>query len=71
MKATVLAGYSQEAVLSHQYDEVIECDTIGEAKRKARYVLTDEYQRLVEASSPMTYSQVVVDGECLHDYFRK
>lgn len=71
MKATVLAGYSQEAVLRHQCDEVIECDTLGEAKRKARYLLTDEHQAAIESSRPLTYAQVVVDGQCLYDYFRK
>ena len=67
----VRAAYSQGAVLNHECDIVDEFDTIGEAKRKAKYYLTDDYQRVIESSRPMTYAQVVVNGECVADYFRK
>lgn len=67
----VRAARTQEQVLNHQCDIVDTFDTIGEAKKRAKHYLTDEYQRLVEMSEPLGYAQVVVDGECLYDYFRK
>jgi hypothetical protein len=67
----VRAAHSQEAVLNHQCDLVSEMDTIAEAKRRARYYLTDEHQALVESSEPMRYAQVVADGEIIADYFRR
>lgn len=70
-KIEVHAARTQRRVLDGQCDVVDEFDTIGEAKRKAKHYLTDEYQNLIEASEPMQYSQVVVNGECLYDYFRK
>lgn len=67
----VRAGYTQSAVLNDECDVVNEFDTIGEAKRKAKYYLTDEYQHVIESSRPMQYAQVVVNGECLCEYWRK
>lgn len=67
----VRAAKTQQAVLDSQCDVVLECDTIAEAKRKAKYLLSDEEMQLVEASEPNRYAQVVVDGKCLYDYFRK
>ena len=52
----------------------IQCDTIAEAKRKARFFLTNEHMHLIESSEPMTYSQVVIitdQREEIHsDFFR-
>lgn len=70
-KIEVRAARSQRDVLNHECDIVDEFDTIAEAKRKAKHYLSDEYQRLIEASEPMRYAQVVVSGECVVDYFRK
>jgi hypothetical protein len=69
-KIEVRAAHTQEAVLNHQCDIVDEFDTIGEAKKKAKHYLTDDYQRTIESSEPMRYAQVVVNGECLYDYSR-
>jgi hypothetical protein len=66
----VRAAHSQEAVLNHQCDTVDSFDTVAEAKKRAKYYLTDEYQRVIESSEPMRYAQVVVNGECRYDYFR-
>lgn len=46
-------------------------DTIKEATHRAKYILTDAYQRGCEMSRPLTYSQVLVNGECHSDFFRK
>lgn len=67
----VRAAKSQQQVLDHQCDIVDQFDTIGEAKKRAKYYLTDDYQRIIESSEPMRYAQVVVNGECVADYFRK
>ncbi len=66
----VVAAINQE-YLELQGSEVIDdkCDTIGEAKRRAKYYLTEEYRNASEASTRLTYSQVLVDGVCLYDYF--
>jgi len=67
----VRAARTQQQVLDHQCDIVQPCDTIGEARKRAKHYLTDEYQRVIESSEPMGYAQVVVNDECLADYFRK
>ncbi len=69
-KIKVLAARTQQQVLDGQCDVVNEFDTIGEAKKRAKYYLTDEYQRQSEASSPLGYAQVVVNGNCVWDAFR-
>lgn len=73
MKRTiaVLAAESQ-TVLEHSGAAVsFEFDTIREAKERAKYYLTEEYRVRSEASERLGYSQVVVDGECVADYFGK
>ena len=67
----VRVARTQEAVLNHQCDDVRECDTIAEAKKFAKYALSKECQASCEMSEPMGYAQVIVDGECLYDYFSK
>lgn len=49
-----------------------DCDTLAEAKQRAKYVLSDDYQRDCEASAPCGYSQVVrlSDGVVMYDCFR-
>lgn len=48
-----------------------ECDTIAEAKQKAKQMLTEEYRQSSEASERLMYSQVTVNGVCEYDYFGK
>lgn len=67
----VLAGESQEDVLNGQCSVSHECDTVKEARDRAKYVLTDAFQQSCEMARPLGYSQVVVNGECRYDYFRK
>ena len=49
----------------------IGCDTLKEANKKAKDILTDEEMRRTESTSPLGYSQVVnrITGECVSDYF--
>jgi len=46
-------------------------DTIAEAKKRAKYYLSDDYMRSGEMSEPLGYAQVIVDGEVHSDFFRK
>jgi len=67
----VRAARTQSAVLNHQCDVVQSFERIGDATKYAKRCLTDEYQHSGEASEPLQYAQVVVNDECLYDYFRK
>jgi hypothetical protein len=67
----VRAAKTQSQVLDHQCDIVDSFDTIAEAKKRAKYYLTDDYQQRIESSEPIRYAQVWVNGECVEDYFRK
>jgi hypothetical protein len=70
-KIEVEAAHTQEAVESCQCVVAETADTIAEAKRRAKYVLTDDFRRSAELSSPLGYSRIMADGECVYDYFRK
>lgn len=70
-KIEVLAARTQREVLDGQCEVVYSFDTVKEAINQAKHYLTDEYQRSAEMSEPLRYAQVIADGECLYDYFRK
>jgi hypothetical protein len=68
----VLAAVSQESLEFQGAD--VECphlDTIGKAKSRAQYYLTEEYMRSSESTVRLGYAQVLVDGKCEYDYFGK
>ena len=44
-------------------------ETITVARQRAMYYLTDTYRKNSEASERLMYSQVLVNGEVIHDYF--
>lgn len=67
----VLAAVRQDLLDSRGADVDQTFDTIGEAKRKAKYYLTEEFMRSCETTIRMGYSQVVVNGECLYDFFAR
>jgi len=46
-------------------------ETLAAAKRRARYLLTKEYRVNSESSTRLGYSRVLVDGECIADFFGK
>lgn len=70
-KYEVRAAHTQEDVFNHQCVVVEGCDTIVEAKRQAKYVLTDDFQHSAELHAPLSYSQVINSkDECLYDFFR-
>lgn len=50
-----------------------ECETIKEAKERARYYISDSYERSAEtthATLMTEKAEVRVNGECLWDVFR-
>lgn len=68
----VAAARTQKEVLDGQCDVwETHCDTIKEAIARAQYVLTDEFQSSGEMIQPLGYSQVLKDGVCVRDFFRK
>jgi hypothetical protein len=71
-KIEVLAAENQEDLENlgaNYYSD--HCDTIKEAKILAKRYLTEEYRISAESSVKMGYSQVLVNGECLYDFFGK
>ena len=68
----VLAAVSQEALERRGADvDDTQCDTIAEAKRRAKHYLTEDWMHRCETSTRLGYAQVLVNGECLYDYFAK
>lgn len=45
-------------------------DTMADAKRRAKYVISDDYKRSAELSQPLGYARIMGDGECVYDFFR-
>jgi nucleoid-associated protein YejK len=67
---TVLAAISQEALELQGADvETTHLDTIAKAKAAARYYITEAYMRNSECTQMLGYSQVVVDGKVIYDFF--
>lgn len=72
---TVEAAHSQEQVEDGQCDVVDTCDTLKEAKARAKYLLSDAAQVSFEMSEPLRYARILLNGEldrgcCVADYFR-
>lgn len=65
------AAHTQEQVESHQCDIVEDRETIKDATKRAKYFLTDDYQRSAESSEPFRYARIIVDGEIHSEFWRK
>ena len=68
-RITVLAAISQEQLENCGCDVEHECETLTEAKKRAKYYLSGEYMRTTESSTQLGYAQVRVNDECVADYF--
>ncbi len=69
---TVLAAKDVDTLYNRGADvEDAHCETIAEARRRAQYLLTEEYRIASECSCRLGYSRVVVNGAIIADYFRK
>ena len=71
MKKITILAFQTFGDYEHDLGCVIEeqHDTVAEAKRRARYVLSEEYRVSSEASTRLGYSQVRVGDEIRHDFF--
>ena len=65
---TVLAATSQDTLETDAFQTT--WDTLKEAKARAKYYLTEEYAQVSE-SARLGYAQVLVNGECVADFFAK
>ncbi len=44
------------------------CDTIAQAKKRAKYFLTEDFMNRCESTTRMNYAQVVVNNEVHSDF---
>lgn len=70
-KIVVVAAVSRQQLENDGCDVDQECETIAEAKRRAKYYLTEEYMNVCESTTRLGYSQVKVDGVVEYDFFAK
>lgn len=68
---TVVAAVSQEQLENDGCDVEQECQTIAEAKKRAKYYLTEEYKNVAESTTRLRYAQVLVNGTVEYDFFAK
>ena len=68
---TIEAAHTQTDVLNHQCDVVESCDSIKDAKAIVERIMSKDWQAMAEMSEPIRYAQILVDGECVYDYFAK
>ncbi len=67
---TVLAARSIDALEAKGADvEELHYETLVEARKRAKYLLTDTYRQRSEASERLGYSRVILNGEVINDYF--
>lgn len=65
----VLAARSQEQLENDGADVEQEFDTLKDARERAKYYLSETFRLTSEASERLGYSQVLVNDECVNDYF--
>jgi hypothetical protein len=68
---TVVAAVSQSVLEQYGCDVEQECETIAQAKKRAKYYLTEDYMQSVESTTMLGYAQVRVNGVCEYDFFGK
>ncbi len=65
----MVRGYTSQDVDGYCDDEQ-GVDTLKEAKRIAKYWLTDEYLNVIESTTPVVRTLVFKGDECLEDFSR-
>jgi len=68
---TVVAAADQDSLEFNGADVAENSETVGAAKQRARYLLTEEYRLITESSARLGYAQVLVNGKCVADFFGK
>lgn len=72
MPTYTIRAYRSQSTVPDGYDYSTEASTLKEAKRTARYVLTEDFQRSGEMSQPFRYATVAKQfGEIVFDCFAK
>lgn len=66
---TVLAAVSKQQLDSSGCDAECVCETIGEAKRRAKYYLSEEYMRACESTVMLNYAEIRVNGKVEYDFY--
>ncbi len=54
----------------HGYDAERTTETLKDAKREARYMLSEQYRKASEATHRLAITQVWKDGELIHEFWR-
>lgn len=62
----VEAATTQEDVENGKCDVIDRCDPLKEAKARAKYLLSDVYQKITEMSSSFGYARILKNGELDH-----
>lgn len=70
-RIVVVAAVSQEQLENDGCDVDQECETISQAKKRAKYYLTEEYMNSCESTVMLGYAQVKVNGVVEYDFFGK
>ena len=71
-KYHIVCAANQDQLEKDGYTAENEADSIKEARRKAKYMLSDEFQTSNELSQPMTYVQIKNrTGKVEEDFFRQ
>lgn len=65
----IVRGYASDDTGGFCDDEQ-GADTLKDAKRIAKYWLTDEYLSVIESSTPVLRTLVFKGAECLEDFSR-
>lgn len=63
----VLAATSQAALDADGAAVETTCETVKEAKERARHYVSEAYARAAELNAPLGYARVLVDGENVFD----
>lgn len=66
----IIEGFvTPNADIGSDYD--VERDTLADAKKHARYLLTDDFRRVIEASGKLAYVRILdANRDCVFDVFR-
>lgn len=70
-RIVALAAENQDQLENNGCAVDQECETIAEAKKRAKYYLTEDYMNSCESTTMLGYSQVKVNGVVEYDYFGK
>lgn len=65
---TLLVALSREALDNDGATLSGTCDTVKEAKIRARYYMSAKYAKRAELSEPLGFARVTIDGEVVFEW---